>query len=240
MPFKGKKSKNQTKPSHKTHKGCRVSMCTGRECCTAQDSTAVGSNTVDLLVVSAWTSSEETQFILCNTVSVTFEGNLWRRVFVSKCSSSIQFDHVYPLPACGRAPAKTSSPLPQQREWAKCSSPLLHVLLSVLHHRGRLYAGSLPLQEPWHCIPEVQQRAVLPCCLGNANCWDTEYSSWTRGLIQGWEIIKRSALCYICLFLLQYFLNGRVVPKRYKLSLKQFLSVNVTFPPLITLPSDER
>lgn len=133
MPFKGK-----------THKGCGVSMCNGHECCTAQDSTAVGSNAVDLLVVGAQTSSEETQFVLCNSVNVTFEGNLWRCVFVSKCSSSIQFDHVCPLPACCRATAETSSPLPQQRGWAKCSSPLLCALLLcaapqlVLHGAGSL------------------------------------------------------------------------------------------------------
>lgn len=193
-------------------------MCTGQECCTAQDNTAFGSNTVGFLVVSARTSSEETQFILCNTVNVTFEGNLWRHVFVSKRSSSIQFDPICPLPTCCGAAAEASSPLAQQSGWAKCSSPLLHVLLLCAAPQagapwGRLCAGSLPLQEPWHRVPGVQQWAALPCCLGNANCWDTEYSSWTHGLIHGWEIIKRSALCYICLFLLQYFLNGWVVPK---------------------------
>lgn len=149
---------------------------------------------------------------------MTFEENLWRHLFVSK---RFLLHPVWPplsLPTCCRAAAEPSSPLSQQREWRRCSFPWLRVLLLCAAPQaaapwGRPCAGSLHLREPWHCIPEVQRRAVLPCCLGNANCRDTEYSSWTRGLIQGWEIMKRSALCYICLFLLQYVLNGWVVPK---------------------------
>lgn len=55
------------------------------------------------------------------------------------------------------------------------------------------------------------------------------------GWMQGWEIIKKE---FSLLSLpLTIFLRWLSCAKRYKSSLKQFLNINVTFSPLITLSS---
>lgn len=138
----------------------------------------------------------------------------------SKCSSPIQLDCLCPLLTCCWVAAETTSPPSQQRGWRRWGSPLL--LIQLLH------AAQLQAQAAWagrSCVGAFVCKSSGPASLSisgeqfSAAAWEVPTAEMLNiqarhsSLIQGWEIIKRSALCCICISLLQYFLNGWVVLK---------------------------
>lgn len=156
-------------------------------------------------------------------------------------------------PTCCRAAAETNSPLSQQREWRRCSFPLLHAC-SVLHRRLVLH-GAGPVQGAF--ISKSPGTASLRS-RGEQSCpaaWEMPtaetLSIQAEPVISSISVFKLNlktrvrnhknecSLLYLPLSLAVFF-KWLSCAKRYKLPLKQFLGVNVTFPPLIALSSDER
>lgn len=128
-----------------------------------------------------------------------------------------------PIPTCSRVAAETTSPPSEQREWRRCSSPLLLVLplcaapQADAMQGGRRCTGTVQgafdSKSPGTASLRISGEQLSTAAWEVPAAEILNIQARLDGLIQGWEIIKRSALCCLCLSLLQYFLNGWVVPK---------------------------
>lgn len=175
---------------------------------------------------------------------MTFEGNHRRCVFVSKCSSSIQFDHVCPLPTAvmqlQRPALRFHSRGGEESAVPPFSMSCCSVLITGWCSMGQALCGeassprALALH-PWG--PAESSSALLPGKCQLLRHWTFKLNPWLNTRVRNHE--KEYSLLYLLLSLAVFF-KWLSCAKRYKLLLKQFLSANVTFPPLITLSSDER
>lgn len=127
--------------------------------------------------------------------------NHWRSLFVSKSSSPIQFDCLCPLPTCFRAAAETTSPPLQQREWRRCSPPLLLVLLHCAAPQadtargGRCCTGTVPAafvsKSPGTASLRISGEQFSAAAWEVPTAEVLNIQAKLGGLIQGWEIIKK-------------------------------------------------
>lgn len=156
----------------------------------------------------------DTDFI-CNAAKVIFEENLQRNLFITNCSSPVVFDCLRPLSTCYNAAAEAVAPPLQQREWGRCSSSLLLVLLLCAVLQADAVLGSRSCTDsvleactsrrPGAASPGISREQYSVAAWDVPSAEILNIQAKRRGLMQGWEIIKRSALCCLCLSLSQYF-----------------------------------
>lgn len=160
----------------------------------------------------ARTSSEETCFLYA-MLSMSPLRKITREAhFLVNAPPPIRFDC---LPACYRVAAETTSPPSQQREGRRWVSPLLLVPLLCAAPRaaatrgGRHCAGTVRgafvSQSPGAASLRISREQFSTPAWEVPTAEILNIQAKLRGLIQGWEIIKRSALCCLCLSLFRYF-----------------------------------
>lgn len=116
---------------------------------------------------------------------------------------------------CYNAAAEAAAPPLQQREWRRCSSSLLLVLLLCAVLQADAVLGSRSCTDsvleactsrrPGAASSRISGEQYSAAAWGVPSAEILNIQAKRRGLMQGWEIIKRSALCCLCLSLSQYF-----------------------------------
>lgn len=116
---------------------------------------------------------------------------------------------------CYNAAAEAAAPPLQQREWRRCSSSLFLVLLLCAVLQADAVLGSRSCTDsvleactsrrPGAASSRISGEQYSAAAWGVPSAEILNIQAKRRGLMQGWEIIKRSALCCLCLSLSQYF-----------------------------------